>query len=168
MKVLRGGDAARVPELFGATASDPAKNIEVTDIRAGSGPVLGSGRTESELKQSSGWVCNFGCGRRLTMYNQLYNVNGQLQYWVVWKAQVLVFFGTWANDRVDISGNGNWNISGATYFWNRTTLYRHTHEELVCNGCNASLSNCPGGNCFTSATLGRNETWGIDVQLNLQ
>jgi hypothetical protein len=165
MKVIRGGDEAKIPELFGAAASDPVRGIEVTDIRVGGD--LAQGRTENLVKSNSNSGTNAEDGRKLTMSNQLYFVNGQYQYWVVWRAQVKVFFGSWSNDRVDISGNGHWDIAWNRYFWTRTTLYRHTHEELVCTGCNIQSADCPGGPCFTSWTRGNNETWDFFVEVSL-
>jgi hypothetical protein len=165
MKVIRGGDEAKIPELFGAAASDPVRGIEVTDIRVGGD--LAQGRTENLVKSNSNSGTNAEDGRKLTMSNQLYFVNGQYQYWVVWRAQVKVFFGSWRNDRVDISGNGHWDIAWNRYFWTRTTLYRHTHEELVCTGCNIQSADCPGGPCFTSWTRGNNETWDFFVEVSL-
>jgi hypothetical protein len=153
MKVIRGGDEAKIPELFGAAASDPVKNIEVADIRAGSGPVLGNGRTEQMLDSRGYDLRNLANTRRLQSYVELFNINGDIQFWIkfraLWRS---CSFCAWVNDRTDIGGYGNYRFSGqAQTQWIRPYIYRHTHDELLCQGCIPAL-NCVAGNCLISST----------------
>jgi hypothetical protein len=170
MKVVRGGDATKIPDLFGTTASDPARGIEVTDIRAGAGPVLSSGRTESHIYSTYNQGFAGAAGQvQLILYNELYVVNGQYQFWVKWRSLRLNSAGNWyyVNDRDDISGDGTYTFTGqSTYSWFRPPIYRHTHEELICDRCASSASlACFGGfGCLWANSTGFKRVGSITVR----
>jgi hypothetical protein len=153
MKVIRGGDVAKIPSLFTTQMSDPAQGIEVTDIRAGGGPVLSGGRTEQMLDSRGYDLRNLANTRRLQSYVELFNINGDIQFWIkfraLWRS---CSFCAWVNDRTDIGGYGSYRFSGqAQTQWIRPYIYRHTHDELLCQGCIPAL-NCVAGNCLITSS----------------
>lgn len=157
MKVIRGGDATKIPALFSTFVTDQAKGIEVTRIRINSQTsTQNAGRTfQEQVANCRNTVGNF----RVLVYEDLYQVpspNGgfELEVTLQSRSRANLIWQNWPTQDLEANGQAQF-FGGPTIDWvipknNVTAL---SERIAVVAGVN-SASACPSASCLRSRTNG--------------
>jgi hypothetical protein len=162
VKIIRGGDEAKIDRLFDTQRTDTLSGIEVFNTLVNA-DTPANDRTENHIFTWSNRNTVSGTGARIIVYEELYNFQGFggfYEYWGVnvplrrtdlnfWVSTTAVESRMWGDYRFA-------NQLSSTIWPEIVQSFTPRHEVRICLGCNnVALNPCTGSDCLSGKVCGQ-------------